>query len=130
MAGDSPTISFTVKSHPPFAKEPVHKVYKKKDCSSFFNLLDGHNNIITFHDVKVSDSGLWVIQCTNPNGLSGEKSFKLKVYFPGKCHTNLTNQYLYSHACYTVDIIYFVTVYNYSDCQISYVAVTGIENEH
>ena len=83
MAGDSPTISFTVECHPPLLKEPVHKVFKKNSQSNFFTLDDGHNNVITFHDVKVSDSGFWVILCTNPCGLSGEKSFKLEVYSPG-----------------------------------------------
>ena len=83
MAGDSPTINFTVKCYPPFLKEPVHKVFKKKNSSDFSTISDGRN-VITFHDVKVSDSGLWVIQCLNPKGLSGEKSFELNVFSPGK----------------------------------------------
>ena len=85
MAGDSPTINFTVECHPPFLKEPLHKV-AKKNSPKFFTLCDVHNTI-TFHDVRVKDSGLWFIQCTNPCGLSGEKSFELEVYSPGKCQT-------------------------------------------
>ena len=83
MAGDSPTINFTVESHPPFLKEPLHRVFKKSNPGIFFTLDDGHNNTITFHDVKVSDTGFWVIQCTNPCGLSGEKSIELEIYSPG-----------------------------------------------
>ena len=93
MAGDSPTINFTVECSPPFLKEPLHRVFKNNNPSMYFTL-DGGRNII-FPAVKVSDSGLWVIQCTNPNGLCGEKSFKLEVYPPGKCR----GDYSFSKAC-------------------------------
>ena len=81
MAGDSPTINFTVQCHPPFLKEPLHRVFKKKTPTNCFTLDGG--NTVTFPDVQVGDSGLWVIRCTNPLGLIGEKSLELKVYTPG-----------------------------------------------
>ena len=87
MAGSSPTINFTVKCQPPFSKEPVHRVIKEE---KFFTLNGG--NIITFHDVEVSDTGLWVIQCIN-NTLIGKESFMLEVYSPGKYYTKFIYNY-------------------------------------
>ena len=84
MAGDSPTIDFTVECHPPFLKEPLHSVCKKKTptIANYFTVDSG--NTVTFPNVQVGDSGLWAIKCTNPCGFKiGEKSFELEVYPPG-----------------------------------------------
>ena len=77
--GESPQLKFSVESRFPVSTRHTvtridAKKNTKKDRSNLFKI---ERDIITFPDVKVSDTGTYAISCRNSDGVQGEGTFKL-----------------------------------------------------
>ena len=77
-AGSSHLLAFTVDSDPPLADNTVHSLTRDEAPTRF----KVKNKCIAFHDVRVEDSGTYIISCCNDDGKVGEATIELEVTPP------------------------------------------------
>ena len=87
VAGESPTIHFTVTSDNPIPKHPKHTIIREDSGAVRKDLFVIKGEDINFPEVQVNNSGTYVISCHNNDGLEGRQSFKLTIT-PGNNYLN------------------------------------------
>lgn len=75
--GDSPIVHFLVESDPQLDENTRHTFTKEgKPATKRFVVKD---TSITFKEVRVEDSGMYIISCSNAQGLVAEDEIELEV---------------------------------------------------
>lgn len=77
-AGSSPIVTFTVTSDPPLAEDTKHTL-RKCDGIAVTKRFKVESNRITFRNVRVEDTGTYVISCCNDKEQVGQETFELDV---------------------------------------------------
>ena len=80
VAGESPTLKFTVTSDSPLPEDIKHLVLD--ESGKVVERFEVTSNLITFHNVEVSDSGVYTIRCHDSVGIQGRATFELMVTDP------------------------------------------------
>ena len=101
ITGESPTCKFTVTAVPEDTKHSV--IDKNGKVVENFKVGSG---LITFHNVKVSDSGEYTICCHDSRGTEGKATFELIITNPSSSKSQSSclkgkylSSYLHVHTC-------------------------------
>ena len=81
VAGNSPTLPFTVDSHPPLSEDTEHslRTLDGKRAPGRFKVESDH---IIFRRLKVEDSGEYIISCLDSEGELVQATLELEVMPP------------------------------------------------
>ena len=76
--GESPTIHFTITSYPPLAGDAKHVLTcKNGDAATKRFRIEG--SCINFRNVRLGDSGVYIISCCDEAGLEGKETLELDI---------------------------------------------------
>ena len=76
--GESPTIHFTVTSEPPLSDDAKHTL-TNEDGKATTKRFKVQGNSITFRNVRLGDSGVYTISCSNSAGMVGKETLELDI---------------------------------------------------
>ena len=77
QVGDSPIVHFTVVSEPLLAEDAEHTLTKDSKAATRRFIIQ--NNSLRFKKVRLEDSGIYTISCSNSFGLVCEDTIELDV---------------------------------------------------